>query len=277
MAWLLTSNIPVMKIAICVKQVPDSWAEKKMVNGVLDRESVDAVLNDLDEYAIEEALRVVEPLNEGKETPEHTITLISMGPDRATEAIRKGLSMGADSGVLVTDPALAGSDAIATSKVLSEVIRAGGFDLVFCGTESTDARMSVIPAMLAERLGWAQLTFAGSVKVDASNSVVEIARMTESGVETMSAKFPCVVSVIEKINEPRYPSFKGIMAAKKKVIENKSLADFGISAAEVGATGAWSVVADAQARPPRDKGVKIEDSGEAGAKLADYLAEKRLV
>ena len=266
-----------MKIAICVKQVPDSWAEKKMVNGVLDRESVDAVLNDLDEYAIEEALRIVEPLNEGKETPEHTITLISMGPDRATEAIRKGLSMGADSGVLVTDPAFAGSDAIATSKVLSEVIRAGGFDLVFCGTESTDARMSVIPAMLAERLGWAQLTFAGSVKVDASNSVVEIARMTESGVETMSAKFPCVVSVIEKINEPRYPSFKGIMAAKKKVIENKSLADFGISAAEVGATGAWSVVADAQARPPRDKGVKIEDSGEAGAKLADYLAEKRLV
>jgi electron transfer flavoprotein beta subunit len=98
----------------------------------LDRESVDAVLNDLDEYAIEEALRIVEPLNEGKETPEHTITLISMGPDRATEAIRKGLSMGADNGLLVTDPALAGSDAIATSKVLAEVIRAGGFDLVSC-------------------------------------------------------------------------------------------------------------------------------------------------
>jgi electron transfer flavoprotein beta subunit len=101
--------------------------------------------------------------------------------------------------------------------------------------------------------------------------------MTESGVETMSAKFPCVVSVIEKINEPRYPSFKGIMAAKKKVIENKSLSDIGLSSSEVGAVGAWSVVADAQARPPREKGVKIEDSGEAGAKLADYLAEKRLV
>lgn len=266
-----------MKIAICVKQVPDSWAEKKMVNGVLDRNSVDAVLNDLDEYAIEEALRIVEPLNEGKEAPEHTITLISMGPDRATEAIRKGLSMGADSGVLVTDAALAGSDAIATSKVLAEVIKSVGFDLVFCGTESTDARMSVVPAMLAERLGWAQLTFAGAVKVDSSSSSVEIARMTESGVETMSAKFPCVISVIEKINEPRYPSFKGIMAAKKKVIENKSLADIGISASEVGSTAAWSVVADAKARPPRDKGVKIEDAGDAGTKLADYLAEKRLV
>jgi electron transfer flavoprotein beta subunit len=266
-----------MKIAICVKQVPDSWAEKKMVNGVLDRESVDAVLNDLDEYAIEEALRIVEPLNEGKESPEHTITLISMGPDRATEAIRKGLSMGADDAVLVTDAALAGSDAIATSKVLAEVIKNGGFDLVFCGTESTDARMSVVPAMLAERLGWAQLTFAGSVKVDAAAKSVEIARMTESGVENMSANFPCVISVIEKINEPRYPSFKGIMAAKKKTIESKSLADISISANEVGSAGAWSVVENAQARPPREKGVKIEDSGDAGTKLADYLAEKRLV
>lgn len=266
-----------MKIAICVKQVPDSWAEKKMVNGLLDRESVDAVLNDLDEYAIEEALRIVEPLNEGKETPEHTITLISMGPDRASEAIRKGLSMGADDAVLVTDAALAGSDAIATSKVLSEVIKSGGFDLVFCGTESTDARMSVVPAMLAERLGWAQLTFAGSVKVDVASKSVEIARMTESGVENMTANFPCVISVIEKINEPRYPSFKGIMAAKKKTIENKSLSDISLSASEVGNAGAWSIVESAQPRPPRDKGVKIEDSGDAGTKLADYLAEKRLV
>ena len=266
-----------MKIAICVKQVPDSWAEKKMVSGVLDRAGVDAVLNDLDEYAIEEALRIVEPLNEGKDTPEHTITIISMGPDRATEAIRKGLSMGADSGILVADAALAGSDAIATSRVLSGVITKGGFDLVFCGTESTDARMSVVPAMLAERLGWAQLTFAGSVKVDVGSSKVEIARMTESGVETMSANFPCVVSVIEKINEPRYPSFKGIMAAKKKVIETKSLSDLGLSSTEVGSTGAWSAVLDAQPRPARDKGIKVDDAGDGGTKLADYLVEKRLV
>jgi len=266
-----------MKIAICVKQVPDSWAEKKMVNGRLDRENVDAVLNDLDEYAIEEALRIVEPLNEGKETPEHTITLISMGPERTTEAIRKGLSMGADGGILVSDPVLAGSDAVSTAKVLSKVIQDGGFDLVFCGTESTDARMSVIPAMLAESLGWAQLTFAGSVKIDAGAKSVEIARMTESGVETMSASFPCVVSVIEKINEPRYPSFKGIMAAKKKPIDTKALADIGIGAGEVGTSGAWSEVLDSQPRPPRDKGVKLEDSGDGGAKLADYLLEKRLV
>ena len=248
-----------------------------MVNGRLDRESVDAVLNDLDEYAIEEALRIVEPLNEGKESPEHTITLISMGPERSTEAIRKGLSMGADGGVLVTDAALSGSDAVATARVLSKVISDGGFDLVFCGTESTDARMSVIPAMLAESLGWAQLTFAGSVKVDAASRSVEIARMTESGVETMGANFPCVVSVIEKINEPRYPSFKGIMAAKKKPIETKSLGEIGISTSDVGGSGAWSEVLDAQPRPPRDKGVKLDDSGDGGTKLADFLVEKRLV
>lgn len=263
-----------MKIAICVKQVPDSWAEKKMVAGRLDRESVDAVLNDLDEYAIEEALRIVEPLNQGKETPEHTITLISMGPERATEAIRKGLSMGADAGILVTDVALQGSDAVSTAKVLASAIKSGGFDLVFCGTESTDARMSVVPAMLSEILGWAQLTFAGSVKVDVAASQVEIARMTDSGVENMSAKFPCVVSVIEKINEPRYPSFKGIMAAKKKPIETKSLGELGVVVSEI---NAWSEVLDAQPRPPRDKGVKLEDTGEGGSKLADYLLEKRLV
>ena len=266
-----------MKIAICVKQVPDSWAEKKMINGVLDRESVDAVLNDLDEYAIEEALRITEPLNEGKEVPEHTITLISMGPDRATEALRKGLSMGADSGLLISDSALAASDAMSTSLVLAEAIKRGGFDLVFFGAESTDARMSVIPAMVAERLGWAQLTFAGAVKVDLASQSVEIARMTESGVETMSANFPCVVGVIEKINEPRYPSFKGIMAAKKKPIENVTLADLGIASSEVGSAGAWSAVESATARPPREKGIKVEDSGDGGSKLADYLAEKRLV
>jgi len=266
-----------MKIAVCVKQVPDSWAEKKLVNGLLDRAGVDAVLNDLDEYAIEEALRIVEPLNEGSETPTHTITLISMGPDRATEAIRKGLSMGAHDATLISDSALAGSDALATSKVLAETIKSGGYDLVFCGTESTDARMSVIPAMLAERLGWAQLTFAGVVKVDVSVNKVEIDRMTDAGVESMSANFPAVISVIEKINEPRYPSFKGIMASKKKTINTKSLSDVGVAASEVGLATAWSVVDDAAARPPREKGEKVEDAGNGGDKLAEFIFEKRIV
>jgi len=205
-----------MKIAVCVKQVPDSWAEKKMVNGVLDREGVDAVLNDLDEYAVEEALRIVEAHGGNEEGGAHSVTIISMGPERATEAIRKALSMGANDAILVNDAALAGSDALATSKVLAEVIKNGGFDLVLCGTESTDARMSVVPAMLAQRLGWAQLTFASSVSVDPSANTVSITRTTEAGVDAMNAKFPAVVSVVEKINEPRYHPLRALWLRRRR-------------------------------------------------------------
>lgn len=261
-----------MKIAVCVKQVPDSWAEKKMVGGVLDRESVDAVLNDLDEYAVEEALRICEAHGGNEEGGAHTITVISMGPDRATEAVRKALSMGANDAILVSDPALAGSDAPATSLVLSEVIKSGGYDLVICGTESTDARMSVIPAMLAQRLGWAQLTFASKVAVDPGASSVSITRVTEAGVDEMSASFPAVISVVEKINEPRYPSFKGIMAAKKKTIENRNLSSLGLSS-----QSAWSVVNDATPRPARAAGVKVTDEAAAPDALVNFLAEKKLI
>jgi electron transfer flavoprotein beta subunit len=269
-----------MKIAVCVKQVPDSWAEKKMSGGLLDRASVDAVLNDLDEYAVEEALRLVETnsaTGSAGEGSGHTITIISMGPERATDAIRKALSMGADDAILISDPALAGSDAIATSLVLAKVITAGNFDLVLCGTESTDARMSVIPAMLAERLSYSQLTFAGSVSVSPESKKVSILRITDLGVEKMEAEFPVVVGVIEKINEPRYPSFKGIMAAKKKTIETKTIADLGIEVGTVGLASAWSIVKDSQSRPPRTAGIKVIDEGNAGNLLVDFLAEKRLI
>ena len=263
-----------MKIAVCVKQVPDSWAEKKMgSDGRLDRASADAVLNDLDEYAVEEALKLVEahsPTNEAGEGSGHSITIISMGPERASEAVRKALSMGADDAIVITDEGLAGSDALATSLVLAAAIKKGAYDVVICGTESTDARMSVVPAMLAERLGYAQLTFAGSVMLE--GSAISIARQTEFGVEQMSAPFPVVISVVEKINEPRYPSFKGIMAAKKKVIATKSLADFGISS-----QSAWSVVKDSAIRPPRGAGVKVTDEGDGGNQLVTFLRERRLV
>jgi electron transfer flavoprotein beta subunit len=268
-----------MKIAVCIKQVPDSWAEKKMAGGVLDRANVDAVLNDLDEYAVEEALRIVEansPTKEAGEASGHWITLISMGPERATEAIRKGLSMGADDAILISDAALAGSDALATSLVLAEVIKKGNYDLVICGTESTDARMSVVPAMIAERLSWAQLTFAGKVVVDPAAKSIEVERITEFGNQVIKAAFPAVLSVIEKINEPRYPSFKGIMAAKKKTITTMSLADTGVSAASVGASAAWSSVKDALPRPARGAGIKLTDEGAGGEKLVDFLVEKRL-
>ena len=260
-----------MKIAVCVKQVPDSWAEKKMVGGVLDRENVDAVLNDLDEYAVEESLRIAEAHGGNEEGGPHTVTVISMGPERATEAVRKALSMGANGAILVSDAALAGSDALATSAVLAKVISDGGYDIVICGTESTDARMSVVPAMLSARLGWAQLTFASKVVVDPAGKV-SITRVTEAGVDEISAAFPVVVSVVEKINEPRYPSFKGIMAAKKKTIEQKDLAAVGVAA-----QSAWSQVKDATPRPPREAGLKVNDEGSGGEALATFLAEKKLI
>jgi electron transfer flavoprotein beta subunit len=266
-----------MKIAVCVKQVPDSWAEKKMIGGVLDRGGVDAVLNDLDEYAVEEALRIVEANGGNGEAGPNSVIVISMGPERTTDAVRKALSMGADGAIIVTDAALAGSDALATSKVLAEVIADGDFDLVFCGTESTDARMSVVPAMIAQRLAWAQLTFAGSVNVDVDAKAVTITRVTEAGVDTMSAKFPAVISVVEKINDPRYPSFKGIMAAKKKPVEIKNLTSLGIEPSLVGTVGAWSVVDDATPRPPKAAGIKIVDDGNGGKALVDFLVEKNLI
>ena len=261
-----------MKIAVCVKQVPDSWAEKKMVNGVLDRENVDAVLNDLDEYAVEEALRIAEAHGGNEDGGSNTVTVISMGPERATEAVRKALSMGANDAILVTDAQLAGADALATSAVLAAVISQGGYDLIICGTESTDARMSVVPAMLAERLNAAQLTFASRVNVDPAANKVSITRVTEAGVDEMHGQFPAVVSVVEKINEPRYPSFKGIMAAKKKTIESKDLAAVGVSA-----SGAWSLVADATPRPPRAAGIKVNDEGSGAEQLVSFLAEKKLI
>jgi len=193
-----------------------------------------------------------------------------MGPERATEAVRKALSMGADDAIVITDPALIGSDALATSLVLAKAIQDGGFDLVMCGTESTDARMSVIPAMLAERLGFAQLTFAGSVALDGAS--ILISRQTEFGVEKMIAPIPAVVSVVEKINEPRYPSFKGIMAAKKKTISIQTLNDLGISA-----QSSWSVVNDSAVRAPRGAGIKIVDEGEGGKELVEFLRERKLV
>jgi electron transfer flavoprotein beta subunit len=194
-----------------------------------------------------------------------------MGPERATEAVRKALSMGANDAILVSDSALAGSDALATSTVLAKVIAEGGYDLVICGTESTDARMSVVPAMLSARLGWAQLTFASQVTVDPAGKV-SITRVTEAGVDQISAAFPVVISVVEKINEPRYPSFKGIMAAKKKTIEQKDLAAVGVSA-----QSAWSQVNDATPRPPRAAGVKVTDEGNGGEALVNFLVEKKLI
>lgn len=259
-----------MKIAVCVKQVPDTWAEKRLqdADATLDRESADGVMNELDEYAVEEAISIAEA-HSGE------VTVVSMGPERAGETIRKALSMGADAGLHIVDDALHGSDAIATSKVLAEALRDKGFDLIIFGSESTDARMSVVPAMVAERLGAAQLTFAQKVTISGNDVVVE--RVTETGYDTVNAHTPAVVSVVEKINEPRYPSFKGIMAAKKKPVESIGLSQLGLDASGVGTGAAWSMVNDFASRPPKAAGVVVSDEGSGGVQIAEFLTEQKFI
>jgi len=261
-----------MNIVVCVKQVPDTWSEKKLdpSDSTLDRAATDPVMNEMDEYAVEEALTIQEA--QGGE-----VTILCMGPDAATETVRKALSMGADKAVHVVDDALHGSDAVATSLALAKAVEhVGDVDLVLLGSESSDARMSVVPAMLAERLGRPQLTFAKEVTV--GDGTVSIKRLTDDGYTVVEASLPAVVSVVEKINEPRYPSFKGIMAAKKKPVETLSLADLGIEPGDVGLGGAWSAVESFEAAPPRQAGTVVKDEGGDGAdKLLDFLASKKFV
>jgi electron transfer flavoprotein beta subunit len=259
-----------MKIVVCVKQVPDSWAEKKLSadDKTLDRASVDRVMNELDEYAVEEALTLAEA--HGGE-----VTVLSMGPDDTAETIRRALSMGADAGIHLSDDALHGSDAVATSLALAKVLEGREFDLVIFGSESTDARMSVVPAMVAERLGLPQLTFAS--KVEVAGGTVTIRRVADYGYDEVTAPTPAVVSVVEKINEPRYPSFKGIMAAKKKPVDKLDLAAVGVDAAAVGASGSWTVVDSFADRPPRAKGTIVEDAGDGGAKIAEFLSTQKFI
>lgn len=259
-----------MNICVCVKQVPDSWAEKKLsdTDKTLDRASADRVVNELDEYAVEEALRLVEA-NGGE------VTILTMGPEQAVDSVRKAISMGANSGILITDDALHGSDALATSLVLAQALEGRNFDLIIFGSESTDARMSVVPAMVATRLGLPQMTFAS--KVEVSGSQVTIHRVTDYGYDEVTASMPAVVSVVEKINEPRYPSFKNIMAAKKAPLETLGLSDIGVSASQVGLGSSWSVVEDFAQRPPKAAGTVIADEGNGAEKIAEFLTAQKFI
>ncbi len=259
-----------MNIVVCMKQVPDTEVERSLRPGdnTVDRASVDGVINYIDEVAIEEALKIAEA--QGGE-----VTILSMGPAKAADSIRKALSMGADKAVHVTDDGLAGSDAVATSLALAAALKQVGFDLVVFGSESTDARTGVVPAMVAERLGVPQLTLASKVDIDGSS--VTIRRLTDDGYAVVTGPLPAVVSVVEKINEPRYPTFKGIMAAKKKPVQVLSLADLGVDGGSVGLANAASWVNDFAARPPRQAGVIVKDEGDGGSKAAGFLADRKFI
>src|ERR1700710_1454028 len=260
-----------MNIVVCVKQVPDTWAEKKLSDSdkTVDREGVEGVMNELDEYAVEEALRIKEA-----GSGESTVTVVTMGPEKAVETIRKALSMGADKAVHLTDEALRGSDALQTSEALATVISDLSADLVITSSEASDARGGVMGALLAERLGFPQLTLARKVTVDPGSSTVTVERQGDNGYAVVAGALPALVGVVEKINEPRYPSFKGIMAAKKKPLTTMGLGDAGIDAGSVGLANATTKVDEATARPPKSAGQKVKDEGDGGSKIAEFLVSQ---
>jgi electron transfer flavoprotein beta subunit len=261
-----------MNIVVLVKQVPDTYSERKLTDAdhTLDRDAADAVLDEINERAVEEALLI-------KEAQGGEVTVISVGPERATEAIRKALSMGADAAVHVSDDTLHGADVLQTATVLAKAVgTVESVDLVLAGNESTDGVAGAVPAIVAELLGLPQLTHARKVELD--GTTVRVERETaDEGLTKLEATLPALVSVTEKINEPRYPSFKGIMAAKKKPVTTMTVADLGVDAGQVGLGNAWSSVLEATPKPPRAGGQKAEDEGDGGAKIAEYLVTQKLI
>ncbi len=260
-----------MKIVVCVKHVPDATADRRFeADGTVDRAGVDGLLSELDEYAVEQALQVRDRLGDSE------VTVLTVGPEKALDAVRKALQMGADAGVHVLDDAIAGSDALATSLVLAAAIEKLEHDLVVCGLASTDGAMGVVPAMLSERLGLPGVTLAGSVEeVDAAR--IKVRRDSDAASVLVEAALPAVLSVTDQTGEPRYPSFKGIMAAKKKQVQTWSLADLGVAPDQVGLSSSWSVVEATHARPPRTAGEVVADDGSGAKALVDFLASQRFV
>ena len=259
-----------MKIAVLVKEVPDTWGDRR-IDPVTKRvvRGKDLVIDEINEKAVEAALLVKEA-HAGS-----TLTVATMGPKSALDAVRKSLAMGADDGLHIVDDGFAGSDTVQTSAALAAALGSRGFDLIITGNESTDGRTAAVPAMLAERLGVAQLTFLRTLAV--TGDVVSGERLTEDGHLQVTAALPALVSVTEQIAEARYPGFKGLMAAKKKPVESITLGDLGISPADAGGAHSWSVVETVTPRPAREGGTVITDDGTAGTQIADFLAGAKLI
>jgi electron transfer flavoprotein beta subunit len=261
-----------MKVLVPVKRVPDTAGEKKIDpnDKTVDRESVESVLCPVNEFAIEEAVRL-------KASADAEVTVLLVGPESAQPVVRKALSYGLDAGIQVTDDAIAGSDAIGTARVIAKALETQEFDLVIFGNQSTDARTCVVPAAVAEILGVPSLTYARHLEVDGDKVVVH--REHEEGWDVVESTLPAIVSVVEAINEPRYPSFKGIMAAKSKPLEVKSASDLGVETGQIGHDAAAAVITDFEPRPPKEAGQIVEDdgSGAAAAQLTDWMVSKKFV
>lgn len=258
-----------MKIVVLAKQVPDTWSDRKvdLVTGMLDRSTSEQVADEINERALENALRYKDG------NPDTEIVLLSMGQEEATPVLRKLLGMGADSAVLVSDESLAGSDMVQTARVLAAAVQSIGADLVVAGNESTDGRGGMIPAMVAEILGFPVLPGLDHVQI--SSADVSGTAQVDGGTLALTSTLPAVVSITEKTAEARFPNFKGIMQAKKKPLDTWSLAELGIQAGPESAT-VRSVMVSVAERPAKQAGPKITDDGTAATQLADFLVTNRL-
>jgi electron transfer flavoprotein beta subunit len=259
-----------VKIAVCVKQVPDATVTKRIDPGTkrLDR-SGEGALNPVDANAVEEALRIKEAQGEGE------VVVVSLGPQKALDSLRKALAMGADRAVLVSDEGAAGSDLVATSYALAKALERESADLVLFGQQASDSDGALLWAAVAERLRRPMISQAAELTVEGGS--VTGKRQTEFGYDVIRASLPAVVAVADSINEPRYPSLKGIMGAKKKPQDVVSLADVGVEVERAGAPGSRTEVLALGDPPPRGDTRTIEDDGSGAEKIVEFLAEKRLI
>src|SRR5215218_6631894 len=252
-----------MKILVLAKYVPDATGERTFAaDGTVDRASSDGLLSELDEYAVEQALQLAD------ERDDVEVVVMTLGPDDAADAIKRALQMGASAGVHLSDEAVHGSDAPTTSTILAEAIRRAAPDLVICGMASTDRTMGVIPAVVAERLSWPAVTLGATLSV--ADDRVTIRRDDDVATFTIKANLPAIVSVTDQSGEARYPSMKGILAAKKKPVETWTLADLGIDAASVGLDAARSKVLQTTPRPPKEPGRVVQEE-DGPAAFVDFL------
>jgi electron transfer flavoprotein beta subunit len=259
-----------MNVAVCVKQIPDPADPQKLdpTTNTIVRDGK-LILDDSDSYGVEMALQLVEAAGGGD------VVLVSMAPNGETRGLRTALAMGAASAVLASDPALAGSDALGTAKVLAAAIKRVNPELVLAATESTDGYTGTTPVQVAELLGWPSVTFAKHIEV--SDGSVKVQRQTEAGYDEVTCGLPAVVTVTAGVVEPRYPSFKGIMAARSKPVDEVTVADLGIEAGEVGSAGARQEVVSVRAAEERASGEIVVDEGDAHERVVAFLEQIKVL
>jgi electron transfer flavoprotein beta subunit len=258
-----------MNVVVCVKQIPDPAEPGKLeADNTLDR-SGKLILDESDSYGVEMALQLVDAAGGGE------VTLVSMAPNGETSGLRTALAMGAAKAILVSDDALSGAGALDTAKVLAAAIKRAEPELVLTATESSDGYTGTVPEQVAALLGLPSITFAKQVEI--ADGTVKVRRQTEAGYDECEAPLPALVSVTAGVVEPRYPSFKGIMAAKSKPVDQLTVADLGIDAASVGAGGAGQEIQAVDDAPVRDAGEIVEDDGEGFQRVVSFLEDLKVI